>query len=76
MATLFLAVYFTALQLLEYISAPFGISDSVYGATFFMMTGFHGFHVLIGTIFIAVCFMRFRLGHFTSNHHLGFESAA
>jgi len=76
MATLFLAAYFTLLQLLEYISAPFGISDSVYGATFFMMTGFHGFHVLIGTIFIAVCFMRFRLGHFTPNHHLGFESAA
>lgn len=76
MVTLFLAGYFTLLQLYEYISAPFSISDSVYGATFFMMTGFHGFHVLIGTIFIAVCFMRFKLGHFTPNHHIGFEAAA
>jgi heme/copper-type cytochrome/quinol oxidase subunit 3 len=75
-ATLFWAVYFTVLQLFEYIYAPFSISDSVYGSSFFMMTGFHGFHVLIGTIFISVCFMRFRLGHFTSNHHIGFEAAA
>lgn len=74
--TLFLAGYFTLLQLFEYIGAPFSISDSVYGSTFFMMTGFHGFHVIIGTIFIAVCWLRFRSGHFTPNHHIGFESAA
>lgn len=62
--TIALAVTFTLLQILEYVEAPFNISDGIYGSTFYMATGFHGFHVLIGTIFIAVCF--FRLHHFNS----------
>jgi heme/copper-type cytochrome/quinol oxidase subunit 3 len=51
-----LAVAFTSLQVMEYLEASFNISDSVYGSTFYMATGFHGFHVIVGTIFIAVAF--------------------
>jgi cytochrome c oxidase subunit 3 len=75
-ATLTLAVSFTCLQLMEYIEAPFTIADGIYGSTFFMMTGFHGLHVIVGTIFIFVCFVRCMLGHFTKEHHIGFEAAA
>jgi heme/copper-type cytochrome/quinol oxidase subunit 3 len=57
-------------------TSPFTISDSVYGSTFFMATGFHGFHVLIGTIFIFVCLVRLYYNHFTREHHCGFEAAA
>ena len=48
-------ILFTCLQGFEYISAPFSMSDSVYGSVFFMATGFHGFHVIIGTIFLVIC---------------------
>jgi len=58
MVTLFLGVTFTVLQGLEYVEAPFTITDSVYGSTFFVATGFHGIHVLIGTIFLAAIFVR------------------
>jgi cytochrome c oxidase subunit 3 len=74
--TLFLAVTFTGLQAYEYIEAPFSISDGVYGSTFFMATGFHGFHVIVGTIFITVCTVRHLKNHFTKKHHFGFEAAA
>jgi heme/copper-type cytochrome/quinol oxidase subunit 3 len=74
--TLFLAVFFTAFQVLEYLNASFSIWDGVYGTTFFMATGFHGAHVIIGTIFISVCFFRYLRGHFTGSHHFGFEAAA
>ena len=74
--TIALAIFFTALQGYEYLDAPFNISDSVYGSTFFMATGFHGFHVVVGTIFLAVCLWRGKLGHFTKEHHFGFEAAA
>lgn len=74
--TIFLAVFFTAFQVLEYLEAPFSISDSVYGSAFFMATGFHGFHVFIGTLFITVCLVRHLRGHFTKQHHFGFEAAA
>jgi heme/copper-type cytochrome/quinol oxidase subunit 3 len=74
--TVILAVIFTALQGFEYISAPFTISDGIYGSTFYMATGFHGFHVIVGTTFIAVCFVRLYLNHFTREHHFGFEAAA
>jgi len=71
-----LAVVFTTLQGFEYYTAPFSISDSVYGATFFLATGFHGFHVLIGTFFLFVCSIRLFYHHFTKEHHFGFEAAA
>lgn len=71
-----LAAIFTALQGFEYASAPFAISDSVYGSTFYMATGFHGFHVLIGTIFLFICLLRLIANHFTVEHHVGFEAAA
>jgi cytochrome c oxidase subunit 3 len=74
--TLTLALFFTAIQIMEYIEAPFNIADGIYGSTFFMATGFHGFHVIIGTTFIAVCFIRFLKHHFTKEHHVGFEAAA
>ena len=73
--TLILAILFTALQGLEYISAPFTISDGVYGSCFYMATGFHGFHVFIGTAALFVSFIRVILNHYTHKHHFGFESA-
>ena len=51
-------------------------AGNIYGATFFMATGFHGFHVLVGTIFLLVCLFRAYAGHFTPTQHLGFEFAA
>jgi heme/copper-type cytochrome/quinol oxidase subunit 3 len=74
--TIALATAFTALQVFEYISAPFSMSDGIYGSTFFMATGFHGFHVFIGTVFLSVCLGRLTLNHFTREHHFGFEAAA
>jgi cytochrome c oxidase subunit 3 len=74
--TIILAVIFTALQGFEYVTAPFTISDSVYGSSFYMATGFHGFHVVIGTIFLTVCLGRLYFNHFTREHHFGFEAAA
>jgi len=76
LVTICLALFFTGLQLAEYYEAPYRISDGVYGSTFYMATGFHGFHVIIGTIFIIVCFYRYIAGHFTPEHHFGFEAAA
>jgi len=73
--TIYLACWFLLLQAYEYIEAPFTISDGIYGSTFFMATGFHGLHVMIGTIFILVCYIRYHLNHFTIEHHVGFESA-
>nr|QHN89109.1 cytochrome c oxidase subunit III [Hasora chromus] len=74
--TILLGVYFTILQGYEYYEAPFTIADSIYGSTFFMATGFHGLHVIIGTIFLFTCFYRHILNHFSSKHHFGFEAAA
>jgi cytochrome c oxidase subunit 3 len=76
LATVLLAVVFTALQGMEYVEAPFTISDGIYGSTFFLATGFHGLHVIIGTIFLTICGIRQYLGHFTKKHHFGFEAAA
>ena len=74
--TVALGVLFSCVQAYEYIHAPFQFSQSIYGATFFMATGFHGFHVLIGTIFLLVCLLRAMAGHFTPQQHFGFEAAA
>jgi heme/copper-type cytochrome/quinol oxidase subunit 3 len=73
--TILLGLFFTALQLYEYRVAPFSIADGVYGSTFYMITGLHGAHVLVGTLFIMVGFLRTLFGHFTTEHHLGFEFA-
>ena len=74
--TLILAVLFLAFQAYEYCEAEFTIADSVYGSTFFMATGFHGFHVFVGTCFIFICFLRHISAHFSKYHHFGFEAAA
>jgi len=74
--TVLLGAVFTCVQALEYSEAGFSFAGSMYGATFFMATGLHGFHVLIGTIFLAVCLIRVYRGDFTPERHLGFEFAA
>lgn len=74
--TVSLGIYFTGLQGVEYIESSFTIADSVYGTTFFVATGFHGLHVVIGSIFLRVCLVRVRLAHFSREHHFGFEAAA
>lgn len=74
--TVVLGILFSYVQVYEYTVAPFAFKDSLYGATFFMATGFHGFHVFVGTIFLAVCWVRALRGHFTREKHFGFESAA
>ncbi len=74
--TVLLGITFTGFQAYEYASAPFGFTEGIYPTTFFMATGFHGFHVIIGTIFLTVCLFRAAKGHFTPDHHFGFEAAA
>jgi cytochrome c oxidase subunit 3 len=73
--TVALGIVFTALQAWEYYEASFTIADSVYGSTFFVATGFHGLHVVVGTTFLAVCFYRILNHHFTKHHHNGFEAS-
>nr|AFQ62426.1 cytochrome c oxidase subunit III [Cheironitis sp. MJTNT-2012]ALO77474.1 cytochrome c oxidase subunit 3 [Dorcus parallelipipedus]ANJ70383.1 cytochrome c oxidase subunit 3 [Dorcus parallelipipedus]UPX88745.1 cytochrome c oxidase subunit III [Dorcus parallelipipedus] len=74
--TVILGIYFTLLQAYEYKEAPFTIADAVYGSSFFMATGFHGIHVIIGTTFLAVGLFRHLNNHFSPIHHFGFEAAA
>lgn len=74
--TITLGIYFSILQLIEYINSPFTIADSIYGSTFFIATGFHGIHVIIGTLFLIVCLFRLLKLHFSSYHHFGFEAAS
>nr|YP_010046717.1 cytochrome c oxidase subunit III [Aedes alternans]QPJ78661.1 cytochrome c oxidase subunit III [Aedes alternans] len=74
--TVLLGIYFSILQAYEYIEAPFTIADNVYGSTFFVATGFHGLHVLIGTSFLLICLFRHMNFHFSNKHHFGFEAAA
>ena len=74
--TIALATVFTALQGFEYVTAPFTISDSVYGSSFYMATGFHGFHVTLGTIMLIVVWLRGIRGHFKPEAHFGFEGVA
>ena len=76
MATIVLGIIFSCVQGYEYAHAPFAFKNSIYGSTFFMATGFHGFHVIVGTIFLAVCLIRATKGQFTPRQHLGFEFAA
>mgnify|MGYP001814999966 CR=1 FL=1 len=74
--TVLLGAYFTFLQVGEYFEASFSIRDGAYGTTFFVATGFHGLHVLIGTRFLLVCLIRHYYYHFSLGHHFGFEAAA
>ena len=75
-ATIFLGLLFSAIQAYEYAEAPFPFAGLNYGTAFYMATGFHGFHVIVGTIFLAVCLARTYKGHFTPKQHFGFEAAA
>jgi heme/copper-type cytochrome/quinol oxidase subunit 3 len=73
--TIFLGLEFTVWQGYEYYKASFYIYDGVYGSTFYMTTGLHGLHVIIGTLFLIVCFFRLVDLHFIYNHHFGYEAA-
>lgn len=74
--TVVLGVYFTMLQGLEYYEARFTFADRVYGSTFFIATGFHGLHVIVGTLFLMVRLNRHLKCEFRPSHHFGFEAAA
>lgn len=74
--TVSLGLYFSMLQLFEYVIASFTISDGIYGSSFYVATGFHGLHVLVGTIFIIVVSYRNFCYHFSRDHHFGFEASA
>ena len=74
--TILLGILFSAIQAFEYSHAPFSFGGNIYGSSFVMATGFHGFHVLVGTIFLAVCLKRAYNGDFTPKQHFGFEAAA
>jgi len=74
--TILLGALFTLVQVYEYSLAGFSFSGHIYGASFFMATGFHGFHVFVGTIFLIVCLLRALAGQFDAKNHLGFEFAA
>jgi cytochrome c oxidase subunit III len=74
--TIGLGLMFTSIQAYEYANAPFEFKQNIYSSTFFMATGFHGAHVIIGTIFLTVCLIRAYKGHFRPEQHFGFEAAA
>jgi cytochrome c oxidase subunit 3 len=73
--TIIFAIIFTALQYYEYSESSFTMSDSVYGTVFYASTGLHGLHVIIGTLFILVGFIRIINYHLTDTHHQGHEAA-
>ena len=74
--TIFLGVSFTCLQAYEFATAPWKFGQTIYPSVFFLATGFHGFHVIVGTCFLTVCFFRAWAGQFTPQRHFGFEAAA
>jgi len=76
LVTVVLGFTFVGLQAYEYSEAMFGLGDGIYPSTFYLATGFHGFHVIVGAIFLTVCYLRASSGHFTSKQHVGFEAAA
>lgn len=74
--TVILGLIFSCVQIVEYSHAAFNLKDGIYPSNFFMATGFHGVHVLIGTIFLGICLLRNMRREFQPNHHVGFEVAA
>lgn len=74
--TVVYGIIFTLCQAYEYYIAPFTIADSIYGSTFYVSTGFHGLHVIIGTLFLLIALLRHMHYHFSDTHHFGFEAAA
>ena len=74
--TVLLGIAFTSIQAYEYMHAPFTFDANIYSSTFFMATGFHGFHVFVGTTFLLVCLFRAMAGQFKPTQHFGFEAAA
>ncbi|MBY0462888.1 MAG: cytochrome c oxidase subunit 3 [Alphaproteobacteria bacterium] len=74
--TVLLGATFTVVQAIEYSHAAFALKDGIYPSTFYLATGFHGFHVIVGTLFLLVCWWRTKRLEFTSTHHVGFEAAA
>ncbi|MCB9990398.1 MAG: cytochrome c oxidase subunit 3 [Rhodospirillales bacterium] len=74
--TVLLGAVFLGFQIFEYAHAKFGFTQGIYPSTFFMATGFHGFHVFVGTVFLFVCWLRTKKGHFKPESHFGFEAAA
>ena len=75
-ATILLGMLFTSIQAYEYSHAPFGFGKNTYGSAFYMATGFHGFHVIVGTIFLIICLIRAYKDDFSPRQHFGFEAAA
>nr|WNE90727.1 cytochrome c oxidase subunit 3 [Actornithophilus gracilis] len=73
--TIMLGMVFSLLQLSEYYNAPFSMADSCYGSIFFMSTGFHGIHVILGSTLLAICLFRLSFNHFSKTHHLGYEAS-
>nr|AEM23842.1 cytochrome c oxidase subunit III [Coloceras sp. SLC-2011] len=76
MVTVFFWLVFSFFQFDEYYSCSFTMADSIYGSFFFLMTGFHGIHVMVGVLFISVSLFRLMMGHYSSFHHFGFEASA
>ena len=74
--TVALGVLFLSLQAYEYIHAGYKLTDGVYPSTFYLATGFHGFHVFVGTVFLFVCAFRAQANQFTPEKHIGFQAAA
>jgi cytochrome c oxidase subunit III len=74
--TVFLGFFFLCFQIFEYAHAKFGFTQGIYPSSFYMATGFHGFHVFVGTIFLGICWIRAAKGHFAPDRHFGFEAAA
>ena len=73
--TISLGILFTLFQMIEYFDSFFNINSGIYGSVFFLLTGFHGFHVIIGTIFLMITLIRVMKNHFTYTDHIGFQSA-
>jgi heme/copper-type cytochrome/quinol oxidase subunit 3 len=71
-----LGIWFIIQQYIEYTGASFFINGSIYGSVLYMATGFHGFHLIIGTLFLFFCFLRFLKNHFTVEQYFGFEAVA